>query len=77
MDVLYKGGSLLYTQLSTAARMALLLPQYVVANLHPQSAAAAAAGTHPGEAKRRLISLSMKGWQPAIVTVPRSVHLSA
>jgi hypothetical protein len=44
MDVLYKGGSLLYTQLSTAARMALLLPRYVLANT-----TRTAAEPHPGQ----------------------------
>jgi hypothetical protein len=47
MDVLFKGGSLLYTQLSTAARMALLLPRYVYANV-AGSSAAAEAQPHPG-----------------------------
>jgi hypothetical protein len=46
MDVVYKGGSLLYTQLSTVARMAVSLPRYVLANLsHQQSPAAE---PHPG-----------------------------
>lgn len=45
MDVIFKGGSLLYTQLSTAARMALLLPRYVYANV---AGSPAAAQPHPG-----------------------------
>lgn len=46
MDVVYKGGSLLYTQLSTVARMALSLPRYVLANLMQQQSPAAE--LHPG-----------------------------
>jgi hypothetical protein len=46
MDVVYKGGSLLYTQLSSVARMALSLPRYVLANLSQQQSQAAE--PHPG-----------------------------
>lgn len=49
MDVLYKGSSLLYTQLSTAATCALLLPRYVLANLTSSSTpTSTAAEPHPG-----------------------------
>jgi len=44
MDVLYKGTSLLLTQITTAARIALSLPRYVIANATQQTADS----PHPG-----------------------------
>ena len=49
MDVLYKGGSLLYTQLSTVACMVASLPRYVYASIKQQEQQqSTAAGPHPG-----------------------------
>jgi hypothetical protein len=47
MDVLYKGGSLIYTQITAVARMVCMLPVLVVANVF-QHQSAAQQQQHPG-----------------------------